>query len=255
MSLVGFDCDAEAELSDWVNEAGGDIVFSDFGGLLDYLVVPPEGCCKPGGASSLKLQQCLTTSSKKTQVVNSFWLEDCLDSGELIVRPAYFHRPVFDGEVDTLRNMEEFGEVVIGITNYAGRERTYISMLAEALGMVAQETFAKRDKKGAKRSTHLVCGVPEGQKYEAGLKWGIPVVDKDWLLACRRDGRFVNEKRFLVGEATVYTSGKPDPSSEPQDVASGGEDSGSKDPEIQQIRCALFTYLMLFNAGYQRELK
>ena len=55
--------------------------------------------------------------------------------------------------------------MVIGITNYTGSERNYIHALAESMGMVSQETFAKREKKGAKQSTHLVCKLPEGQKY------------------------------------------------------------------------------------------
>ena len=64
-------------------------------------------------------------------------------------------------------------DVVIGITNYTGSERNYIHALAESLGMVSQETFAKREKKGAKQSTHLVCKLPEGQKYEAAIKWNL----------------------------------------------------------------------------------
>jgi hypothetical protein len=31
------------------------------------------------------------------------------------------------------------------------------STLAQALGMVSQEVFAKREKNGAKKNTHLVC--------------------------------------------------------------------------------------------------
>ena len=77
-----------------------------------------------------------------------------------------------------------FYPLFLGITNYAGFERQYIHVLAEALGMLSQEMFAKRDKKGAKRSTHLVCKLPEGNKYEAGLKWELPVVSHEWLLSC-----------------------------------------------------------------------
>ena len=63
--------------------------------------------------------------------------------------------------------------MVIGITNYTGSERNYIHALAESMGMISQETFAKREKKGAKQSTHLVCKLPEGQKYEAAIKWNL----------------------------------------------------------------------------------
>jgi len=33
-------------------------------------------------------------------------------------------------------------------------------------------------------TTHLICSTPEGPKYEASVKWGIPVVSKEWLLKC-----------------------------------------------------------------------
>lgn len=33
-------------------------------------------------------------------------------------------------------------------------------------------------------TTHLICPAPEGPKYEASVKWGVPVVSKDWLLNC-----------------------------------------------------------------------
>ena len=38
---------------------------------------------------------------------------------------------------------------------------------AESLGMMAQEVFAKKDKKGAKKSTHLVCSEPSGTDGQA----------------------------------------------------------------------------------------
>ena len=94
----------------------------------------------------------------------------------------YFHKPI---------NIPPPGlnlcqGVVIGITNYAGREREFVIKLAEQIGMLAQEIFAKRDKANAVKSTHLVCNKPEGAKYEAAIKWGLPVVSAEWILACQR---------------------------------------------------------------------
>ena len=107
--------------------------------------------------------------------VNFF--SDCLDSGSL-VPVQYFHRPIKDS------NCSAGAGVVIGITNYQvlkateslirnnkptywicfnwilrcfqGYERQYIVSVAESLGMISQEIFAKRDKNEAKKSTHLV---------------------------------------------------------------------------------------------------
>jgi len=74
---------------------------------------------------------------------------DCLDQGtEAPI--SYFHRPI------STRPLKATKGVVIGITNYMGTERQYIVSLAESLGMIAQDIFAKKDKQGAKKSTHLV---------------------------------------------------------------------------------------------------
>jgi topoisomerase (DNA) II binding protein 1 len=69
---------------------------------------------------------------------------------------------------------------VICTSNYIGPDRHHIGFVAAALGMLAQEDFAKRDKekdgKVTKQSTHLVCATPEGNKYNAAIKWKLPVV-------------------------------------------------------------------------------
>lgn len=44
----------------------------------------------------------------------------------------------------------------MGITNYVSQERQYIVAFAESLGMCSQDIFAKKDRQGAKKSTHLV---------------------------------------------------------------------------------------------------
>ena len=128
--LSGFPTKTEQELSDWVNEAGGDIVYSDFDGVLDYLVLPPEGL--PTGKAR---------PFKAKEVVSSMWLEDALDRAELC-DIEYFHRPL-DGAVE-LREEKPCEGVVIGVSNYSGKERLFLTLVAETLGMIAQDVFAKR---------------------------------------------------------------------------------------------------------------
>lgn len=67
-----------------------------------------------------------------------------------------------------------------------------------------QETFARKnnEKKNALASTHLICCEPGSQKYNAALKWGLPAVNHEWLLACAREGRQVSEEPYLVGESS-----------------------------------------------------
>ena len=192
-SLFGFDEENVTELSECVEKLGGLVVQEDYDGILNYLIVPP--------ISDPSLHQHFSAQN----IVSNYWLEDCLEQGyELEIQ--YYHHPIY--KVNESKSCEG---IVIGITGYISKEREFISTVAESLGMIAQEIFAKRDKRGALRSTHLVCANPEGAKYEAGIKWDLPVVNKDWLLACLRDNDWVSEKQFLVGDATKFTTGKLEP--------------------------------------------
>ena len=82
----------------------------------------------------------------------SFWLEDSLDRGELCPID-YYHRPIehLDGDDQCCQG------VVISISTYSGRERQFLQLVAESMGMISQEVFAEKDTKEAKRSTHLIC--------------------------------------------------------------------------------------------------
>ena len=169
-----------------------------FRGMLDYLIVPVRGCAD--------------NPFKAKEVVNDIWMEDCLDQGELLEIQAPIHRPInLDPE------LKPCAGVVIGITNYVGKERIFVTNLAEILGMTAQEIFAKRDKGLAKQSTHLICSNAEGSKYTAALKWKVPVVNMKWLLACLKDRTWVNEAPFLIGDSKTVTEGKPMPKEEEEE--------------------------------------
>ena len=85
--------------------------------------------------------------------------------------------------------------------------------------------FAKKDNKVKKTlgSSHLICPEPEGQKYLAALKWNLPAVTKDWLLACLRDKAWVSESSFLVGDCKAFNEDKPQPSEETEAVPTEDE--------------------------------
>ena len=57
LALVGFTETVEQELSDWVGEAGGEIAYMDFEGVLDYLVVPLEGVRSQRSQSNRKAKE------------------------------------------------------------------------------------------------------------------------------------------------------------------------------------------------------
>jgi len=197
--LLGFPEQRQQELSDWITEAEGDLVYSDHQGKVDYLLVPIAGW-----NGELRPHR---------RLVTELWLEDCLDAnngaGQLL--PIEFqYRPVKPIAGQPLEG------VVACLSGYGGNVRVFLAHLVGALGGLNQEVFAKRDKDEVRGSTHLICPDAGGSKYTAAMKWKLPVVSKDWLQACLRDETWVSEKKFLVGDAKTVTSGKPEPS-EPEE--------------------------------------
>ena len=200
--LLELDEDLEADLTECIVEAGGEIVLTDEETkvVIDYLIVPSCGLSDPRNRSKMK-------EMKVKKLVNNLWFEDGVDIGGMIPEIEYYHYPIMSIDI----NVKPMSSVVLGISGYARWERKYICEIAIALGMITQETFAKRDKGDSKRSTHLVCNSPEGSKYAAAIKWGLPVVDKDWIMTCARKMAWVSEKPFLLGDSTTITEDKPMP--------------------------------------------
>lgn len=62
--------------------------------------------------------------------------------------------------------------------------------------------FARKanTEKKTHASTHLVCPLPEGDKYNAAVRWKLPAVTADWLKICADQLTLVDETPFLVGE-------------------------------------------------------
>ncbi|XP_046384565.1 DNA topoisomerase 2-binding protein 1 [Ischnura elegans] len=186
--VAGFDGDpdeedAGEEIRQMLTELGGQVMVRRFRGIPDYGIVPVEGGQLPCTVG---------------EVITPLWLEDCNDQGK-IVPVEYYHRP-FVVEADS-RPLEH---CVIGISTYSGKERLYISSLAETLGAYSQEVFSKKDipEKNAVASTHLICPTPEGNKYAAAVKWGLPAVTKDWILMCAQKGQKVPEADYYVVKST-----------------------------------------------------
>jgi topoisomerase (DNA) II binding protein 1 len=53
-------------------------------------------------------------------------------------------------------------------------------------------------------TTHLICPAPEGPKYEAAVKWGVPVVSKEWLLKCVTSKCRLPEDKFPFVDNSEY---------------------------------------------------
>ncbi|KAH3767575.1 topoisomerase (DNA) II binding protein 1 [Pelomyxa schiedti] len=65
-----------------------------------------------------------------------------------------------------------------------------VKHLTFALGGKFNATFSKN------HTTHLISGQACGRKYEAAIKWGIPVVSLDWLTLCVMKGELLETQSF-----------------------------------------------------------
>ncbi|KAF4532838.1 hypothetical protein B566_EDAN018016 [Ephemera danica] len=146
---------------------------------IDYLIVPQKGA---------------RTKCQRKETVTQLWIEDCVEQ-DTIVPVEYYHKPW-----DYQSHENPLKGCVLAISSYLGKERIYLSNLASDLGAKFQEVFAKKraPERNAEASTHLLCPTPTGDKYRAAVKWKLPVITKDWLIACAQDGRHVEEEPFLL---------------------------------------------------------
>ncbi|XP_016659700.1 DNA topoisomerase 2-binding protein 1-A isoform X2 [Acyrthosiphon pisum] len=117
--------------------------------------------------------------SIKATIVSCLWIEDCYNNVEQIP-VEYYHKPVIFSGSMPLKNC------VISITNYTGSERYFLKEVSLLLGANFQDALSRKSKPedNIMITTHLICSTPEGPKYEASVKWGVPVVSKEWLLKC-----------------------------------------------------------------------
>lgn len=53
-------------------------------------------------------------------------------------------------------------------------------------------------------TTHLICPNPEGPKYEASVKWGVPVVSKEWLLDCVKYKCRLSENQYPIDNKGTF---------------------------------------------------
>ena len=67
LALCGFAEQVEQDLNEWVNEAGGEIPYMDFDGVLDYLVLPPDGL-----TTSQKASQQAKANRKAKEIVSRY---------------------------------------------------------------------------------------------------------------------------------------------------------------------------------------
>jgi topoisomerase (DNA) II binding protein 1 len=112
-------------------------------------------------------------------VVNTLWIEDCVDEERLVDIENYHHHI-------NVRDKLILDGYTVSYSGIQGRMRELLDILIVQLGGRPQETFSRKlmEEKKVYRSTHLVCAKTEGRKYEKALEWGVPAVSAEWVIAC-----------------------------------------------------------------------
>ncbi|KAI3355378.1 hypothetical protein L3Q82_018222 [Scortum barcoo] len=179
--LLGFGAEAEAQLSLLVTENGGRVLMGRTRVVADYAVVPLLGC---------------SVEATVDEVVTDTWLAMCVEKEcvlQLSSNPLFTPVPVMDGRFP-------LKDCVLSVSQFTGAERESLVELAKHLGANVQDYFVRlaNQKKGMLASTHLVLQSPEGTKYQAAKKWGLPAVTMRWILESARTGQKADEGRFLV---------------------------------------------------------
>lgn len=133
-------------------------------------------------------------------LVTYCWLEACVHKESLL---PFEEDPLFrpftkPSTKDPLR------DCVISFSQYSKPERQFLAHLAESFGATCQEFLVRSVRRNNERkllpNTHLIAREPEGNKFEAAVSWGLPVVTKDWLVASARYGEKMDEGMFLLSE-------------------------------------------------------
>ncbi|XP_015595302.1 DNA topoisomerase 2-binding protein 1-A isoform X2 [Cephus cinctus] len=188
--LSGFEEFDMMNFTSIIEALSGKIVPKSFLGIPDFGVVPVLGA---------------TLKHTVNEIVTDLYIDDCIDQ-EKMLQIEYFHRPL-----SIAKNAKPLAGCVVAMSSYTGKERTFLSELIQALGGIYQDTFARKTnvERETYASTHLVCPTPEGQKYNAAVKWKIPAITAEWLKACATEQQLVDETPYLVGETIAPERSAP----------------------------------------------
>lgn len=179
--LVGFGVEADAQLAHLVMQNGGIVLMGRTRAVADYGVVPLLGC---------------ELEATVDEVVTDTWLASCAEKE--CVLPV-LSNPLFS-PVEVKEGCSPLRACVLSLSQFTGAERESLVELAKHLGASVQDYFvrAANQKKDMLASSHLVLQTPEGTKYQAARKWGLPAVTMGWILESARVGQRADEDRYLV---------------------------------------------------------
>ncbi|KAF8311721.1 hypothetical protein DL93DRAFT_2168828 [Clavulina sp. PMI_390] len=135
------------------------ITANDILGSADFIIV----------RSAHALRYTDIISAYPSKVRTESWIELCVVGNE-IVPPSAHH-----ATVPVPRSIPDVGNYRIAVSGMENLEAKFLERFCHATGLKTDRTF----RRGL--HTHLLCPSKNGDKYEHALKWGIPVIDLDWV--------------------------------------------------------------------------
>ncbi|KAJ1966479.1 protein kinase activating protein dpb11 [Dipsacomyces acuminosporus] len=172
-----------------------------------YLVIQLQGY------DELPWCESATSQHKYMHIVTECWVELCLQSnvrypdyGIASAQPSPLKglsagQHVLFKPVQT-KAVEGADKLSLSVSGYEGTERDHIGKLAMALNIPYSERFSRK-------TTHLICQRPfKGPKHERAVKWGIPVVESQWIYNIAISGTIGDIS--LPPDADAKTDGNPD---------------------------------------------
>lgn len=107
-------------------------------------------------------------------IVSLQWLDDCI-SAKSYIEP---YKPVVHYPLRSWTGIPEMKGLVISVTGFVGEERSDLKFLIRSTGATYSGALQRKE------NTHLLCSMPEGEKYKKALEWKIKVVNARWIFDC-----------------------------------------------------------------------
>lgn len=179
--VMGFSKIDSKDLISEIESHGGVLLPVDSKKISDYAVVPLTGWLLDKTAS---------------EVVTIFWIQYCAQRNELA--PLSSHPMFLPFSVPT--DAKPLEGVVACLSRYRDAERNSLTRLIMELGGTSQELVARKDMPNLKKTTHLIIHEPGGEKFVGCKKWGIPIVNENWVYESARNGVKQDEGDFAVND-------------------------------------------------------
>ncbi|XVF36981.1 hypothetical protein REPUB_Repub19eG0105700 [Reevesia pubescens] len=176
---ISFPEDRRAEIVEWVDQGGGEIVEDQVKSNVDFII---------------ECHGVIPRSMIDSQItyVSTHWVRSCLEDGCLLDVDSHILYSPLRCQIP----FHGFKSFRFCVSQYEEKDRLLLRNLCFTLG-------AKFVEKLTRKVTHLLCKFTSGPKYEAACKWGIHSVTSAWIYECVRQNKVVSLDPFGPKEATA----------------------------------------------------